>query len=111
MTAENLLRQQVTVNRPTYGQDSSGGITSPTSAVYTNVAASVQPTTSAVQLMYGQRNLSVTHTIFVTQSVIIHNGDIIVYNSNNYKVQGVRDLISLARIKAIDCMLYMGGNV
>jgi hypothetical protein len=106
---QQLFNKLITVNRPAYGQGSNFGVTSTTSAAYSNIPASVQPATSTVQDFYAQRQISVTQTVFVDQAAYnlsLKRGDIINDGTLNYQVQGWRDLTGRGRVLAIDCIIY-----
>lgn len=104
----NLMKQLITVQRPTVSQDASLGQVPTYSNAYSNVRASVQPASGSVLFMYAQRNIKVTHSIFTETQVAIRVGDRLYDGTNTYQVTGVANLISLGAVYRIDCELYMG---
>lgn len=102
-----LLKQRITVNRPVKTQGSNMGTVTTLTAVYTDVAASVQPASSAVMLFYAQRQLKVTQTIYVAQPMDLVRGDRITHGALTYSVIGWRDLAGRGRVLAIDCEDYL----
>lgn len=108
----NILPQSITIYRPTFGQDASFGIT-PTamppgsgwSAVYTSIPASICPASTSVQMLYAQRQLVVSHTIWVGDNTIaVVNGDIISDGSKLYRVTGFEIPASDGRVFKIDAI-------
>ena len=102
-----LGKQTITVLRPTATQGTNMGISTTTTAVYSNVAASIQPATSSVMVFYAQRQLKVTQTVFVAGDLAMQRGDKITDNNGvNYAVVGWRDLAGRKKVMAIDCEVY-----
>lgn len=100
-----LLNARISVSRQTYSQSNNMGIDSTAANVYTNVPASIQPATSAVQYFYSQRQIQITQTIFVAGSLALVRGDSISDGTTSYEVRGWRDLSGRGRVFAIDCQI------
>lgn len=102
-----LLKQTVSVLRPTTSQGNNFGVVSTNAAVFTGVAASVQPATTATEDFYAQRQLSVTFTVFVASPLALQRGDIVSDGTNSYQVIGWRNLAGRGQVTAIDCVEYL----
>lgn len=111
----NLLPQTITIYRPTIGQDASFGIT-PTgtppgtgwTAVYSSIPASVCPASSSVQFLYAQRQLVVSHTIWVGDNTIaVQNGDVVSDGTNLYRVTGFEIPANDRRVFRIDAIYIL----
>lgn len=105
------MKQLISVTRPSYGQDASFGITpvatSSYTTVYSNIPASIQPASTSIQMLYAERQLVVSHQIFVDTAITVKNGDIVSDGTNEYKVTGFENLISLGLVYRIDCNLIL----
>lgn len=99
-----LLVKLVTVNRPTATKDSEGGISESYTAVYSDVPCSVQPAATKDIQLYAQRQVQITHTFFVAKAMTLKPGDRLAYNSRTFLFQGMRNLIELGRVYAIDAL-------
>lgn len=100
----NLMTSTVSVNRPTPSKGVTGGQKDTFSTVYTGLPCSIQPISANWQILYSQRQIETTHTIFFAApepSLLI--GDQLVSGSTTYLVQGIRDLISVGKVLAVDC--------
>ncbi len=100
-----LLKQTISVRRATVSNSNNLGIATSYTDAYTNVAASVQPVTSSVQMYYAERQLRVTQTIFVAGTLALQRGDLVNDGTLNYNVVGWRDLSGRGKVMAIDCDL------
>ncbi len=70
--------------------------------VYSSVAAWVQPAMSQVVAEYGERELSVTHSIFVATAMTLREGDRVVYGSGYYVIRGHRNVGGLNKLWRVD---------
>lgn len=100
----HLMFTTVDVQRPTYSKGTSGGIKESWSTVYDDKPANVQPVSASWLVQYAQRKIDVSHTVYFDSNPTIQVGDRIVYGSRNLLVKGVRDLIELDRVLAVDCL-------
>lgn len=100
----NLMFNTVTVNRPTISKGTSGAQKNTYSAVYTALPASVQPVTANWLALYMAKHIEVSHSVFFNSNPTILIGDQIVFGTKTLEVKGVRDLISLSRVLAVDCL-------
>jgi len=100
----NLMFNTVNVNRPTPSKGTSGGQKNTFAAVYTNLPCSVQPITATWQIVYSQRHIETTHSIYFNSNPTIQIADQIVFGSRTFMVQAIRDLISLQRVLVVDCL-------
>ena len=96
MALQNLMWHRVTIKRPTASKDASGGITSTESAVYTDLPANVQPVSASVSLLYQQRQLTVTHSVYTNQAISARNGDRVYFGTRTFIVTGFRDGLTLS---------------
>lgn len=110
MSAENLMNQTITIQRPSFGQDSSFGVTETFTNVYTSVRANIQDTKTDVIVAYQQRQQKVETTIYTTQMLTLQNGDQVLWGSVKYKIVGVRNFIHYNRVLAIDCIRMIGAT-
>lgn len=101
------MNKTIDVKRPTYSQDASFGQSTTMTTVYDDVPASIQPASGTDLVMYAQRLLKITHSIFVDTAIVVKTGDIINDGTNSFTVVGFEDLIRLQRVYKIDCALYM----
>jgi hypothetical protein len=100
----NLMTSTVSANRLTPTKGSTGGQKNTYSQVYANLPCSIQPISSAWKILYSQRSIETSHTLFFATplpSLLI--GDQLVTGSVTYLVQGIRDLISLGKVLVVDC--------
>lgn len=102
-----LLKQTISVTRPTSTQGDNFDITPGTTTVVSGVAASIQPATSSVQLFYAQRQLKITQTIFVAYPLSLLRGDRISDGTVTYVVVGWRDQAGRNKVQAIDVEEYV----
>lgn len=102
MALQNLMWHRVTIKRPTASKDASGGITSTETAVYTDLPANVQPVSASVSLLYQQRQLTVTHSVYTNQVISARNGDRVYFGTRTFIVTGFRDLIESDRVFVLD---------
>jgi hypothetical protein len=100
----NLMFNTVNVNRPTPTKGTSGAQKNTYTTVYSSLPCSVQPVTATWQVLYSQRHIDVTHSVFFNSNPTIQAGDQIVFGSLTLMVQGIRDLISLQRVLVVDCL-------
>lgn len=99
-----ILKQLITVTRPTFAQGNNLGVGTGTTTVYSNVAASVQPASSSAMIFYAQRQLKITQTVFVAGDLAFQRGDRITdQNGVQYAVIGWRDLSGRKKVMAVDC--------
>src|SRR4051794_23733105 len=88
----NLMRHRITINRPTISQGAMGGQqVNSFAALYTSIPAFVQPLGTAENLLFQQRNIQVSHEVFVNQALSLQPGDQIVYGSRSFTFKGYRD--------------------
>lgn len=103
----NLLNTTCKVNRPTYGQDANLGVTTnPLVSVYKNVPCTIQPASPQVQDFYGQRQIGITHTIYVNQILALKRGDMVVSGGLTYQVQGWEDMGGRGLYQAIQTIVW-----
>lgn len=103
----HLMRNLVTVSRPTVSQDSSLGQVASYTNIYTNVPANIQPASGSAAFLYAQRNIKVTNTIWVDTLLTIKVGDRITSGTTTYIVVGFRNLIEMNRVWGFDCEVYL----
>lgn len=101
---DNLLWHQVNVNRPTPGKSANGAVTNTYAAAYTNLACQVQPVKAQWLLMYQQRKIEISHSVYFGSNPTVKNGDQIVFGSRTFLVQGIRDLTEQGKVKVVDCL-------
>jgi hypothetical protein len=102
MAIDNLLRQTLTVYRKFPAKGQSGGEYDYITPVYTNLPCSIQPVKADWLILFQQRNIDITHIIFINTGTI-QVGDELVSGTRRFFVKGVRDLITLGKVIAIDC--------
>lgn len=106
----NLMKQLISIKRNTYGQGMNLGITTaPVTIVASSVPAFVQPLKMSDPVIYQQRELMLTHKIYVDTSITVLDGDIINDGTFDYQVVGIRNLCSFDRVWALDCVRYIKG--
>lgn len=99
------MRQTVNVNRPTPTKGVSGGQKDTFNTVYSALPCSIQPITASWQILYSQRQIETSHTILFNSNPSLLIGDQLIGTSATYLVVGIRDLITLQRVLAVDCMV------
>jgi hypothetical protein len=104
---KQLLKNKIVLSRPTITQSDNMGINSVFAPVYTDLGASVQPANSSLQFQYAQRQINITHTIYVPVGVVVRNGDTISDGKYTYQVKGWRDLAGRGKVLAIDAEIFV----
>ena len=99
----NLQKNIVNVQRPTPSKGTSGAEKDTYTTVYTAQACNIQPVSSGWKILYGQRKIDCTHTVYFPGSLTIKVGDKIIYGSRSFMVIGVKDVKELGVITEVDC--------
>ena len=73
------------------------------------VPVNVQPASTREKLLYEQRSLEISHTVFTTSTDGWARNDLLHFKGRWLQVVGFRDLIELGRVTALDC-IEMDGN-
>lgn len=107
MALPHLMFHRASIQRPTPTKGTSGGEIDFLADVYSDLPCCVQPASGTDLVFYNQRNIQVTHTIFTDRAVSVRNGDTITYNGRTFILKGVRNLIELDRVTALDCYEYL----
>lgn len=88
-----MLKTTITLERMTSVKDTSGGAGRSAWATVSGMAdvpADIQPASAGMQLNYSQRQLEVSHTIFLSQDIGAVGTDRITSGSRIFKIQGYR---------------------
>lgn len=107
----NLMFQKANLFRPTYPSDTSGGeaMAYPATPTYANLPVCIQPASGSDVFRMQQQGMELTHVIYTSStSKAYHKNDKLVYRNRNFFVRGVRNLIELDRVIALDCVEYEG---
>lgn len=111
MPSINLLPSTISVARPTYAQDPSGGILPNSTAnypvIYTGIPASIQPASSSIMMAYAARQITISNVIYITKQITLKNGDIISDGTYTYRVFGFKNVDMINRLFAIDCEVVL----
>ena len=92
MSLAQMLSTTISLERAIITKDSSGGQVQTYAAVsgQTDVPADIQPAGSSIRLQYAQRNLVVTHTVYVATDIGAIETDRIVSGTRYFVVMGYR---------------------
>lgn len=99
MSFASLMTHVITVRRPSQATDAAGGTTRgaspPAVSGLENVAASVQPMNAREKLLFGQRNVFLTHKIYLegNQTALLRQDDLVenIATGKTYRIVGVED--------------------
>lgn len=103
----HLLKQRVTISRPTIEPDAVGGQSRTYATLYEDLPASVQPVTTQWLALYGSKDIKISHLIFVADPVSLLADDRITYDGRTFVVTGVRNLVELSRVWEIACYEFL----
>jgi hypothetical protein len=78
---------------------------------YTDQPALLTDASAALKLIYAQRNVVVTHVIYLPAAVTINTGDIVVYGSRKFFIVGNLDPSGTGRIFEIHCSEVTPGSM
>jgi hypothetical protein len=73
-----------------------------------SVPVNIQPATANEVEFYWQRSLEISHTIFTDQTEGWKRNDIVRYGDRDFHVVGIKNLIELGRVVALDVKEYSG---
>lgn len=90
MSIAGLMRESMTLQRESVSLDDAGGQSASFAAVSgaTDIRCSLQPASGSVQMMYGQRGLMTTHSVFVAKNIGAKAGDRVLLGGTTYAVTG-----------------------
>lgn len=102
---QNLMFHRITLLRPVISTGNAAAeYVGSFDTIATKVPANVQPMASKEKEIYNLRAIETTHTVYTTSTHLdFQRDDQIEFKSRRFKVVGVRDLIELGRVKAVDC--------
>lgn len=103
---QDMLVHRIDVKRPTYGDGSTGtekvvGYTD----VIDSLPACVQPVSAQMLTFYLQRGMQVSYTVYTTPGDYRFS-DKLIYKGKALYVLGVRNLVELDEVVALDCSAY-----
>jgi hypothetical protein len=98
----NLQPHTITVNRPTPTKGTSGAEKDTYSAVYSSLPCFVQPVSASWQILYSQRKIEVTHSVYFNQALTIKTGDQLAFGTRTFLVKGVRNLLERGLVTVVD---------
>lgn len=107
MPSVNMLPHRITLNAKTT-TNTNGGQVVTYAASYSNVPALISPASANLRLIYQQRNIQVTHEIYVAKAITINTGDLVAYGSRNFMVKGFRNILEGGRMYVLDCYEILG---
>ena len=73
------------------------------------VPCCIQPATAKEAQFYYERSQEITHVIYTEATGFLRN-DRLVYGSRTFYVVGVRNLIELGWVTALDCVEFVGAD-
>ncbi len=107
MSLKTMMKQKADWKRPGTAQDTTNTeYISGEAVVKANVRVCIQPAAAKEILFYQQRGMEITHTIFSTTTDGWRKDDRLYYGDRKFYVLGVRNLIELNRVVALDCLEY-----
>lgn len=108
MGLDNLLISSIRVLRKTPAKDLAGGQVESFAVLVgkDNLTASVQPTDGKAMLIQGQRQVLITHRIYIKDVSEIQRGDVIQDNGTGkrFVVHGVEDMAGRSTVGRIQCV-------
>lgn len=92
MSLISMLRSTITLQRHTTTKSAAGQPIKTWTAdgSYTDVACDVQPASSSVMLRYMQRQLTVTHSVFLATDIAAKPDDRLAFGSRYFLIRGYR---------------------
>jgi len=92
-----------TLQKPTVSQDTSGGpVREPFVDVLTGIACDLQPAGSTTVLAYAQRQIRVTHQVYLTRDVAAKTGWRFLFAGKKYVVKGYQNEAGRSRLWVAD---------
>lgn len=88
-----MMDSKLTLQRPTTGRDANQGMTQDPVSILTDIPCSCQPASKSVQMIYAQRGMRVSGTIYTYQALNARPNDLIIVTretgvTEHYQVQG-----------------------
>lgn len=108
----DLMFGRATWSRRAATKDGSNAQTMGASTVVArDVPVNVQPATSQQKEEYLTRSLEISHVVYTTTVSGWKRNDVVTFNGRKLVVVGVRNLIELDRVVALDCLEYQGADL
>jgi hypothetical protein len=76
-----------------------------------NVPALVTDANARLKLIYQQRNIVISHVIYVTPKITVNTGDIVVFGVKSFFISGMTDPSGTGRIYELHCSELQPGQV
>jgi hypothetical protein len=105
-----MMESVATVKRPTIGRDSRRGVTQdPFRVLISGLPCNSNQSSASTKEIYGQRNVTVTHTVYFAQDPGAEVNDLLVVTNqrtgvvSNLLVRGQSDSDTRGRLWVVDC--------
>lgn len=97
MPSANAFPSQITIGRKVTTDDHGGQIVNYT-ATYKNTPALVTDASATLQLIYMQRDIKISHVIYLNKVISINTGDLIQFGTRKFFIRGLLDVSGTGRI-------------
>lgn len=109
MACDNLMKDRINVQRPTYAADSAGGAVATYTTIYQNIPACVQNSRIGWLFIYLQSNITFDYYIFLNQKLTLLSGDVIIYKGQNLYYNGSYDIVQRGIVQYITVSQFRKG--